>query len=158
MLSPVRTRHVERILFIMAVLSVKALGRRKPLLDDWSVSLPPEFEGDDGVTLRQVIARIVQGEVAAFRQRQADRRLIQVLTSREIAEGAARGKIISGESEVEPQAVETDEAIATAWQAFEDGLYLVAIDGQEQRSLSQQVYLRSDSRITFIRLTLLAGG
>ena len=49
----------------MARLSVKALGRRKPLLDDWSVSLPPEFEGDDGVTLRQVIARIVQGEVAA---------------------------------------------------------------------------------------------
>jgi hypothetical protein len=105
-----------------------------------------------------MIALIVQGEVAVFRQRQADRRLIQVLTSREIAEGAERSKIISSESEVEPQAVETDEAIATAWQAFEDGLYLVAIDRQEQRSLSQQVFLQPDSRITFIRLTLLAGG
>ena len=40
----------------------------------------------------------------------------------------------------------------------EDGLYLVIIDEDEQKSLDAQVFLQEDSRLTFIRLTLLAGG
>jgi hypothetical protein len=43
-------------------------------------------------------------------------------------------------------------------QAFEDGLYLVIVDGNEQRDLDQQVFLQPDSRVAFVRLALLAGG
>jgi hypothetical protein len=43
-------------------------------------------------------------------------------------------------------------------QAFEDGLYLVVLDGQEQRSLDAQLFLQPDSRVAFVRLTMLAGG
>ena len=63
-----------------------------------------------------------------------------------------------GESEVGIQAVDEDQAVGTALQAFEDGMYLVVIDDVEQTHLDQQVYLTEDSRITFIRLTLLSGG
>ena len=45
-----------------------------------------------------------------------------------------------------------------ALQAFEDGLYLVVIDDVEYRDLEKQVFLKDDSRITFIRLTMLTGG
>lgn len=141
----------------MLTIRGKALGRRRPLFADWSIPLPPDLR-DGGVTLRQVIERIVRSEVAAFRQRQSERQFLRVLTAREIEAAAERGKIQMGASEVSPQDVDEDEAVAAALQAFEDGLYLVAIDEQEQRELDREVFLQPDSQITFIRLTLLAGG
>jgi hypothetical protein len=42
-------------------------------------------------------------------------------------------------------------------QAFEDGLYLVAVDGVEQRNLDARIFLAADSRVVFIRLVFLAG-
>lgn len=52
---------------------------------------------------------------------------------------------------------EAEEAVAVALQAFEDGLYLVVIDGEERRSLDEPVYLRDDSTLVFVKLTFLAG-
>ena len=143
----------------MAMLTVsgKAIGRRQPLFADWSIPLPPEWH-QRGVTLRQLIAGIVRTEVAAFRQRQQERRIFHALTARQIAAGAEKGKIEMGGRETEPQEVDEEAAVATALQAFEDGLYLVVVDDQEQRTLDEIIAVRPDSRVTFIRLTLLAGG
>ena len=141
----------------MLTISGKALGRKAPLFEDWSIPLSPDL-GESGVTVRHVIANIVKAEVEAFRSRQRDRLAFRALTSRQIAEGAARGKIESGGSEVGEQAVDEAEAIAVALQAFEDGLFLVLIDGDEKRSLDAPVVLQPDSRVMFVRLTLLAGG
>jgi len=141
----------------MLTISGKALGQRKPLFADFSIPLPPDLGDGGAVTLRDLIGRIVRAEVEAFRQRQEERRLLKALTAKQIAEGAQRGKIDSGGSDLDQQ-VDVEEAIGTALQAFEDGLYLVVIDDQEQRSLDAQVFLKPDSRITFLRLTLLAGG
>lgn len=142
----------------MLTVSGKAIGRKQPLFADFSVP-PPESVGDGGeTTLRDLIEQVVHHEVAAFQKRQADRRLLRVLTEREIAEGAEVGRIESGGSPVEPQDVDPEQATAAALQAFEDGMYLVSINGQEQRSLDAQLFLQPDSRLTFIRLTLLAGG
>ena len=47
--------------------------------------------------------------------------------------------------------------MATALEAFIDGLYLVVIDGLEYRDLDAIVHLEPESRITFLRLTFLAG-
>jgi hypothetical protein len=141
----------------MLTISAKALGRTKPLFADWSVPLPPELH-DGSVSLRDVITRLVVGEVAAFKERQSQRPLVRVLSSREIEQGAEKGRVALSGSDLPPQDVDEDAAVATALQAFEDGVYLVVIDDQEQRSLDNQVFLQPDSRITFIRLTLLAGG
>lgn len=142
----------------MVVVSGKTLGRKKPLFSDFSVPLPPEASAGGGITLRDIIERIVRDEVKAFRLRQRDRQFLRALSSQQIEDGAVAGKIISGESEVAPQDVDEDAAVGTALQAFEDGIYLVAIDGSDKRQLDEQVFLRDDSRITFVRLTLLAGG
>lgn len=142
----------------MLTISGKALGRKAPLFEDWSVPFPPDL-GDGGtVTLREVIARVVRAEVAAFQQRQRERLTFRALTQRQIADAAVRGKIEMGGSEVGQQEVDVEDAIGTACQAFEDGLYLVLVDGEEQRSLDAAVYLKQDSRLMFVRLTLLAGG
>jgi hypothetical protein len=140
----------------MITISGKALGRKKPLFADWSIPLPPEA-GEGGLTLRDLIDRVVRAEVEAFRQRQEERKLFRALTERQIEQGAARGKVDMGGRDLN-QKVDADEAVATALEAFEDGLYLVVVDGQELRSLDAQVFLQPDSRVAFVRLTLLAGG
>jgi hypothetical protein len=141
----------------MLTITGKALGRKRPLFADWSIPLDPEMHGE-GMVLRDVISRIVRAEVTAFKDRQTERQFLRALTAREIQTGADKGKIEMGASEVPVQPVDEDSAVAVALQAFEDGLYLVVIDEQEQRNLDSPVYLQSDSRITFIRLTMLAGG
>jgi hypothetical protein len=84
--------------------------------------------------------------------------VFRALTAQQIAEGAERGKIDMGGSETPLQEVSEDEAVAVACQAFEDGLFLAVIDGEDYRELDREVYLQPDSRLTFVRLTLLAGG
>lgn len=141
----------------MLTISGKALGRKKPLFADFSIPFPPDLGDGGAVTLRDLISRVVRLEVEAFKQRQQERRVFRALTAREISEGAARGKIEMGGSDLD-QKVDVEEAIGTALLAFEDGLYLVVVDGQEQRSLDAQVFVQPDSRVTFVRLVMLAGG
>ena len=136
----------------------KAIGSRKALFADWSIPFPPEWEGEGGITLRDLIEKIVRSEVKAFQKRERDRRFLKALTSAQISEGAEKGKIEMGRPEVAEQAVDEESAVAAACQAFEDGLDLVAIDGQSHRQIDSQIHLQPDSKVAFVRLTLLAGG
>ena len=136
----------------------KSLGSRKPLFADFSIPVPGDFSNDGGTTLRNLLSQIVRHEVSAFHSRQEQRQFLQVLTKKQIESAAESGKIISGQSDVPLQIVDEEEAVAVACQAFEDGLYLVVLDDEEQTKLDQQVYLQPESRLTFIRLTMLAGG
>ena len=137
----------------MLLVQGKALGRKKPLFDDFSVS--PPATGD--LTLRSLLDHVVRQEVAAFKNRQAERRLLHALTAKQIDEGLAKGKVDSGGSTLDQQ-VDVDAAIAAAIEAFQDGLYLVVLDEIELKDLDAPVTLSEASRLTFIRLALLAGG
>lgn len=141
------------------LISSKVLGSKKRLFDDWAIPIPPEAEGGGGgLTLAQLIERIVREEVKAFQERQHARQFLRALTADQIESAVERGKVEMGASEVGVQHVDPDQAVGAALQAFEDGLYLVIIDEQEQRDLEKQIYLQPDSRITFIRLAMLTGG
>jgi hypothetical protein len=137
-------------------LSARIAGRRKPLVPDWKMPWPPEETGGEALTLRELITRIVHNEVQAFLKRQEERKLVRILTDREIESGLDKGRVDSGGRDLH-QKVDPDEAVSTALQAFEDGLYLVFLDEEEQRDLDKQVFLQPDSKLTFIRLTMLAG-
>jgi hypothetical protein len=136
----------------------KVLGQRKPVFAPLTLDLSPEWEAALPETrLRDLIARIVLEEVAAFDARQAARRVLRVLTPSEIDVQATRGKVTMGgrdlAQEVDPQA-----AVETALQAFEDGIYYVFVDDVQQMALDDPVDLDADSRVTFLRLVALAGG
>lgn len=139
-------------------IETRVVGRRARLLDDWSVELPPgsDDRGGDGLTLRELIARIVRAEVAAFERRERARRFVRVLSDHEIQAGAARGKVDPGGRPVTGP-VDPEAAVGAALQGFEDGLYLVILDGEEQRDLDRQVFVSQQSRMVFLRLTFLAG-
>ena len=140
----------------MLTVSGKTLGRKAPLFADFSVA-PPAAAQSEPVRLRDLIGHVVRAEVAAFADRQAERQLVKALTARQVAAGLTAGKVAPGGSDLDQQ-VDPETAVAAAIQAFEDGLYLVVLDDHELGDLAAPVALAADSRLTFIRLTMLAGG
>ena len=139
-------------------IETRVLGKKPRSLDRWSVPVPPAIGegGDDELTLRALITRVVLGEVAAFDERQRQRRLMRVLSQTELSDGAAAGKIDPGGHTTSPVA-DPEAAVGAALQGFEDGLYLVVLDGVEQHNLDAQVYPKDSSTLVFVRLTFLAG-
>lgn len=139
----------------------KQFGRGRALFPTWQMTAPAEWLGEDGVarpTLREFLAHVVRGEVAAFKERQKERSVIRALTAEQIAEGATRGKIDSGGKEEQGGDVTDDEAVAAAILAFQDGLYYVFVDDEQQEKLDERIVLRDSARVTFLRLVALAGG
>lgn len=130
----------------------KVTGQRRRSAEPREIDVPA-----GPLALRELIERVVNAEVAAFRLRQLDGRLLQVLSPEQIASGAEAGKISSGGSDLD-QEVDDAAAVATALEAFEDGLYFVFFNGVQVESLEDRVEVGPDSGMLFVRLVPLIGG
>ncbi|MGG6265686.1 hypothetical protein ACQ4M3_09185 [Leptolyngbya sp. AN03gr2] len=137
-------------------ISGKVMGKTRPTFANWELSLPEELEAEE-ITLRSLLTHIVHAEVESFRSRQSQRRLLNILSPEQIQAGLAQGKIESGGSELD-QAVEVEQAVETALQAFADGFYFVFLDEQQIESLETKVALGEQSELLFLRLVPLVGG
>ncbi len=136
----------------------KIIGQKRPLFTDWHIELPPLDENrGDHLKLRDLITSIVIKEVEAFQLRQEERKLARVMSRQEIERSTITGKVDPDEHDLQKQ-VNVDEAVAVALQAFEDGLYFVFVDDVQQTNLDSEVFLKTDSKVVFLRLTALAGG
>lgn len=142
----------------MITVETRVTGSRRAPTPDWQIPFPGEsVDRGSPLTLRDLISLIVRDEVAAFEERQTERRLLTVLTDRQIEDGAVRGRIVPGGQDLD-QRVDLDEAVGAALQAFEDGIYYVFVDSEQRTRLEEQVELEDASTVTFLRLTPLAGG
>ncbi|GAP98109.1 hypothetical protein [Leptolyngbya sp. NIES-2104] len=137
-------------------ISGKVMGKTRPTFANWELLLPEELAAK-GITLRSLLTHIVHAEVEAFRSRQSQRRLLNILSPEQIQAGLAQGKIESGGSDLD-QAVEVEEAVETALQAFLDGFYYVFLDEQQVEDLDTEVVLSEQSELLFLRLVPLVGG
>ena len=138
-------------------IETRIVGKKSRPLDGWAVPTPPgATEGGEGLTLRTLIERVVRSEVRAFEQRERTRRFVRVLSEREVADGAARGKVDAG-GRPATAPIDEEQAVGAAIQGFEDGLYLVILDGAEQRDLERRIFVTESSQLVFLRLTFLAG-
>ena len=136
----------------------KVVGQKNPLFSDWQVELPPWIQNyGDHLKLRDLIASIVSKEVEFFKTRQDERKLARVMSALDIEQGTIRGKIDSGQRDLK-QSVNAENAVAVALQSFEDGLYFVFVDDVQQTHLDDEVFLKSNSKVVFMRLTALTGG
>ena len=143
---------------LVLTVEAKVIGQKRPLFTDWRIELPPLDENrGDYLRLRDLITSIVMKEVEAFRLLQEERKLARVMSRQEIERSAATGKVDPGERDLGQQ-VNVDEAVAVALQAFEDGLYFVFVDEFQQTSLDSEVFLKTDSKVVFLRLAALVGG
>lgn len=139
-------------------LEARVLGQKQPLFSDWQVALAGDEAAGEVVSLADFIERVVREEVSAFHARQEQRRFVRVLSKAEIEAAARTGKVDLGGSDEDTGRVNPDEAVQTAKQAFEDGLYLVLVDDQQYTSLDDEIRLRPNGKVTFVRLVALAGG
>ena len=131
----------------------KVIGQKRPLFADWVIPFEQDSESQ---TLRSLIARVVQEEAASFNQRQEIGSRILILTQADIQRGLMKGKVDMGGRAA--RIANTEEALATAIQAFEDGVYYVFIDEEQVVELDSPMNLLAESRVTFLRLVALAGG
>lgn len=80
---------------------------------------PDDFGGGEGITLRDLISKIVATEVARYAARREERRLDRVLSPQQIDDGARAGAVRPEAREVPPPPP-VEEAVGTALLAFED--------------------------------------
>ncbi len=130
-------------------MNMKQLGKRK----DTVHKVPFEYANAPG-TLRELITETVKICVAQYISRME--RGDEVLTNEEIDDMAAIGKIAFGivYGEKKP---DVNEAVETAVQGFEDGLFRVFRGLDELTDLDREEQFNEGDEITFIRLTMLAG-
>ena len=133
-------------------IEAKIAGQRRELFAPYELEWPHAKE----LTLRQLLGAVVREEVAAHRQRQRARQLDRVLTSAQIAVGAEAGKVDPA-GRPNSAEVEEDAAVATAVEAFEDGLFFVFVDGRQVDGVDALVHVVPASSLLFVRLTPLAG-
>ena len=142
---------------IIIKVEAKVVGQKRTLFSDYPISLQNSEDGHSRMKLRELIAAVVTHEVQAFRERQEERKLALILSPEQIEQGAVRGKIDLGERVLQQTVIESD-AIKTALQAFEDGLYYVFLNDTQLEVLDEDVIVSHDSRLLFVRLVALAGG
>jgi hypothetical protein len=112
---------------------------------------------DGPATLRALLDHVVRSEVAGARERDRRRSFLRVLSPEALERGVAEGRVRSG-GRPPVGRIDADAAVASALQAFEDGLLLVLVDGQPVEGLDTTVVAADDTRVRFVRLTALAGG
>lgn len=112
---------------------------------------------DGTMPLRTLVARLVHDEVDSYERRRQERVLVRALTPGEVADGAGRGRVDSGGRRSSP-APPVEQAVATALEAFTDGLWFVFVDGVRVHDLDAPVTVGPSTTARFVRLVALAGG
>ncbi|MEN7551591.1 hypothetical protein AAG747_26995 [Rapidithrix thailandica] len=133
--------------------SVKQMGKKHPLITTRSIEIE---EIGESPLLKVLIEAVVRQQVKAYNERKAEKTLVDYLKPSDINEQKEQGKVGFGDFENDNQADE-EKAIATALQAFEDGIFCVFVDEEQVGSLQDTVTLQPESILYFIRLTFLSG-
>ncbi len=108
-------------------------------------------------TLRQLISMLVCDGVERHNRCLRGKEESVVVTREQIEDMSLVGKIAFG-IPFGSRAADVDQALETAFQGFEDGLFRVFIGEQEIESLDKRLQLQEGDTITFIRLVMLTGG
>ena len=133
-------------------ISVKQIKKRARQIDACPYELNPVPD-----TLRQLIFTLVSNEVKDYNLRIKDKESTAFHTKEEIDDMSQVGKIGFG-IPYGSNPANFQEALETAVQGFEDGLYRIFIGEQEIESLDAPLDLHEDDTITIIRLVMLTGG
>lgn len=102
-------------------------------------------------TVKDLIAARVQAEVAAYNNRLPEyyRGLIQPSGAEETLNGYRFKK---------SRTIDAEQQVYTALEAFTKNGFFVIVDEQQVESLEQEVILRPDTSVAFLKLTPLVGG
>lgn len=107
-------------------------------------------------TTAELIVAVVIRQVQEYNERLDQNDLLKYLTDAEIEEKATSGKVSFGVN-YNGLPADAEKAIRNALQSFEDGIFRVFLNDTELESLDEIIQLQEGDKLTFIRLTMLAG-
>lgn len=136
-------------------ISIKKLGKRQPIIEKQVFLLTQTFL--ETPTLQNFIQLVVEKEVTTYNKTVTNQSLLPYLGKTTLSKMAQHGKVDFSAVYNTKSAIKT-EAVSTALQAFEDGLFMVLIDGGNCRNLKQKIQFRENSEVVFLRLVALSGG
>ena len=108
---------------------------------------------DEQITVRELIRSRVFQEVKDFNLKQAgkDRTPYQGLVQPTESEALLNGESVA-------QTVDWQRQFDRAVDAYGRGQILVLVDDRQTKSLDDEIIIKSESKISFLRLTVLTGG
>ena len=132
------------------IVNIKYLGKRKNSIQE----IPFHLKKNPN-TIAELIYETVKLCVANYELRQEKKQVLEALSKAEIEDRAAGGKVSFGMNYGEGRP-DLEKAIEDARQAFEDGLVVVFVDEVEKSSLEDIVDIKDETRVTFVRMTMLS--
>ena len=134
-------------------ISIKQIGSRKKGITEKDLSLE-----DVPHTTGELIEYTVHTCVNEYNQRvEKGEKITAPLTENDINTAGEIGKIAFGINYGGKKA-DMDKAVHDALLAYEDGLFRIFINGLEAGKSDDRIELSENDNVTFIRLTMIAGG
>lgn len=141
----------EYSIYMQLFIHVKQLGKRKEVIENIPLTLDPVPETTAGL-----IAAVVTWQVHEYNERLEQSELLKYLTKEEIEVKSETGKVGFGVN-YSGVTADVEKAVSNALQSFEDGIFRVFVEDRELQSLDEVMQLKEGAKLTFIRLTMLAG-
>jgi hypothetical protein len=109
------------------------------------------------VTVRELIRARIYQEVTEHNARQASK-AGQLVEFRGLVQPEGAARTGSGSRLREPRKIDWQEQYKRAVQGFQANGFLVLVDDRQLVDLDEEVVLRVDTRVSFLRLVALVGG
>jgi hypothetical protein len=103
------------------------------------------------ITVRDLIRQRVSHEVEEYNQRKPD-------TFRGLVQPTDSERTLNGYRLKQPRAIDAATQLAKALDAFQGNQIIVLVDDRQVESLDEEITLRPNTRVSFLRLTPLVGG
>jgi hypothetical protein len=134
-------------------IKIKQAGKRKWILDN--VPFDIEVKGNV-LTLEELISQIVRQQVKDYNAKILEKPIVDFLTNDQIKAKANTGKVGFGAIYHDGKA-DVMVALKNALHAFVDGLYAVVINKKAISDLKEEITLKENDELIFIKLTLIKG-
>jgi hypothetical protein len=103
------------------------------------------------ITVRDLIRERVWHEVDEYNRRQPD-------TFRGLVQPTDSERTLNGYRLKQPRAIDATTQLAKAIEAFQGNQIIMLVDDRQVESLDEEISLRPNTRVSFLRLTPLVGG
>lgn len=140
-------------------INVKSASRRKAAVIQHSMEFP-----DRPMTVGEFLAETVRQNVREYNKRKDAIEILRLFSrdrsgesiEEQLEDMAVAGKVSYGEA-MDDRKADMEAAVKNALQCFEDGMIALFADGVRYTKLDEQIPLKEQSEVTFVRLVFLAG-
>jgi hypothetical protein len=103
------------------------------------------------ITVRDLISQRVRHEVEEYNRRKPD-------TFHGLIQPTDSERTLNGYRLKQPRAIDATAQLAKALAAFQGNQIIMLVDDHQVESLDEEITLRPNTRVSFLRLTPLVGG